>query len=331
MPRPLWSRRGRAATGHGDDHHEDRDGDEDPEEGREPVELTLGVVDEEAHGVRVGSGLHRALLGGASERTCAVKPTCGSAHATAGRGVYELPREIPCVHGVFRTFARLMMATVRFEGGSMRGLMGRVGIAVLVCMAGLSAGATTVLARSTQGTSAAGAATSYVASFPEGAGSACVGIVVQDGRFKAYVCSLDEAFNLEYARWYEGKVGSNGAIRKTSPDGVTLKATVSGDTFTGEVTNAKNVPLSFDGGSVAVGTDHIGLYRGVGKYGGKPVLVGAVIDDDGTFASTTQYVGKIRFVTPVGDTPTTLGDKHLAVFLGPDETPYLAALVTALH
>ncbi len=213
----------------------------------------------------------------------------------------------------------------------MRGLMGRVGIAVLVCIAVLSAGATTVLARSTQGASAAGAATSYVASFPEGAGSARVGIVVQDGRFKAYVCSLDEAFNLEYARWYEGKVGSNGAIRKTSPDGVTLKATVSGDTFTGEVTSAKKVPLSFDGGSVAAGTDHIGLYRGVGKYAGKPVLVGAVIDDDGTFASTTQYVGKIRFVTPVGDTPTTLGEKHLAVFLGPDETPYLAALVTALH
>ena len=109
----------------------------------------------------------------------------------------------------------------------MPGLVGRVGIAVLVCIAVLSAGATTVLARSTQG-SAAGAATSYVASFPEGAGSARVGIVVQDGRFKAYVCSLDEAFNLEYARWYEGKVGSNGAIRKTSPDGVTLKATVSG-------------------------------------------------------------------------------------------------------
>jgi hypothetical protein len=155
--------------------------------------------------------------------------------------------------------------------------------------------------------------------------------VVQDGRYKAYVCSLDEDFNLQYARWYEGKVGSDGTIRKTSPDGVTFKATVSDDTFTGEVTSAKKVALSFEGGSVPAGTNHIGLYRGVGKYSGKPVLVGAVIDDDGSFASTTQYVGKIRFVTPVGDTPTTLGDKHLAVFLGPDETPYLAALVTALH
>ena len=212
----------------------------------------------------------------------------------------------------------------------MRGLKGRIGIALLVGTVSLATGATTVLAARSQ-QAAGGAATSYVATFPDGAESSRVGIVVQDGRYKAYVCSLDEDFNLQYARWYEGKVGSDGSIRKTSPDGVTFKATVTDDTFTGEVTSAKKDSLSFDGGSVAAGTDHIGLYRGVGKYAGKPVLVGAVIDDDGTFASTTQYVGKIRFVTPVGDTPTTLGEKHLAVYLGPDETPYLAALVTALH
>jgi hypothetical protein len=203
-----------------------------------------------------------------------------------------------------------------------------VGIAVLVCSVSLVAGATAGVARTRAGSSSA---TSSIATFPDGAGSARVGIVVQDGRFKAYVCSLDEDFNLEYARWYEGKVGSGGAIRKTSPDGVTFKATVTDDAFQGEVISADKQSLSFDGGPVPAGTDHIGLYRGAGKYAGKPVLVGAVIDEDGTFASTTQFVGKIRFVTPVADQPTTLGEKHLAVYLGPDETPYLAALVTALR
>ena len=178
--------------------------------------------------------------------------------------------------------------------------------------------------------SAAGQATSYVATFSGGAGSARVGIVVQDGHYKAYVCSLDEDFNLQYARWYEGKVGAGGAIQKTSPDGVTLKATVTGDQFTGSVTDAEKAALPFSGAAVSAGTDHIGLYRGQARVSGKPVLIGAVIDQDGTFASTTQYVGKIRFVTPVKDAPTYLGDKHLAVFLGTDEVPYIAALVTKL-
>jgi hypothetical protein len=181
--------------------------------------------------------------------------------------------------------------------------------------------------------SAAGQGTSYIAAFSggAGAGSARVGIVVQDGRYKAYVCSLDENFNLQYARWYEGKVGADGAIRKTSPDGVTLKATVAGDEFTGSVTDAEKAELPFSGAAVSAGTNNVGLYRGQARVSGKPVLIGAVIDQDGTFASTTQYVGKIRFVTPVKDAPTYLGDKHLAVFLGTDEVPYIAALVTALH
>lgn len=194
----------------------------------------------------------------------------------------------------------------------------------------LAIGATTAGALTPGIAAAAGPAKSYIATFAQGAGSARVGIVVQDGRFKAYVCSLDENFNLQYARWYEGKVGADGAIRKTSPDGVTFKANVSDDEFTGQVTNAKKVALPFSGGVVAAGTNHIGLYRGETKVSGKPVLIGAVIDQDGTFASTTQYVGKIRFVTPVKSSPTYLGDKHLAVFLGTEEVPYVASLVTKL-
>jgi len=194
----------------------------------------------------------------------------------------------------------------------------------------LVVGATTAGAVTPSLASAAGPAKSYIATFSQGAGSARVGIVVQDGSFKAYVCSLDENFNLQYARWYAGKVGTDGAIRKTSPDGVTFQANVSGDEFTGQVTDAKKVALPFSGGVVAAGTDHIGLYRGESRVSGKPVLIGAVIDQDGTFASTTQYVGKIRFVTPVKSTPTYLGDKHLAVFLGTEEVPYVASLVTTL-
>ena len=76
----------------------------------------------------------------------------------------------------------------------------------------------------------------------------------------------------------------------------------------------------------------MGLYRGVGKYTGKPVLVGAVIDDDGTLASTTQYVGKIRFVTPIGETHR----RHSVTSISPSSSVptrprTLAALVTALH
>ena len=205
----------------------------------------------------------------------------------------------------------------------------RARVAVVAACVLVSAGTATALVAPGLA-SAAGSATSYVARFPQGAASARVGIVVQDGHYKAYVCSLDDDFNLQYARWYQGKIGSDGTIDKTSPDGVTLNATVSGDSFTGQVVNAKKQPLDFSGGAVTAGTDHIGLYRGNGRVSGKPVLVGAVIDQDGSFASTTQYVGKIRFVTPVQDAPTYLGEKYLAVYLGTDEVPYVAALVTKL-
>ena len=178
------------------------------------------------------------------------------------------------------------------------------------------------------GQPSAGAA-SYIATLDGAPASARVGIVVEDGKFKIYVCSLDDAFNLTSARWYEGELDANGSFDLTSSDGVVLKGTIQGDQFTGTLINIQAVSMAFNGTAVTSGAP-AGLYRGTGQIDGQNVIVGAVISDDGSFASTTQYEGQIKFVTPVGPEPVQLSDNTLGITLGASGEQFTATLVTTL-
>ena len=87
--------------------------------------------------------------------------------------------------------------------------------------------------------------------------------------------------------------------------------------------------MAFDGTAVTSGAP-AGLYRGNGQVDGQNVIVGAVISDDGSFASTTQYEGQIKFVTPVGPEPVQLSDNTLGITLGANGEQFQATLVTTL-
>jgi len=172
-------------------------------------------------------------------------------------------------------------------------------------------------------------AISYIARLDNAPDSARIGIVVEDGKFAVYICSLDDAFNLVGARWYSGEVGANGAVSGVSPDGVTFEGTVSGNQFTGVVTGAKGKLWKFSGSSIPAGGP-AGLYRGIGTYGGQEVVVGAVVDPDGTFASTVQVRGKIEFVTPVAGAPLRVDNTNIKVTIGSPSQQIPVLLVTTL-
>jgi hypothetical protein len=173
-------------------------------------------------------------------------------------------------------------------------------------------------------------ATSYIARIEGAPESARIGIVVENGKFAVYVCSLDDAFNLTSARWYSGDVGADGSVQGVSPDGVQFQGKVSGDTFSGTLINTAQQTLTFSGTAIPAGGP-AGLYRGLGNYGGQEVVVGSVIDTDGSFASTVQYKGKIEFVTPVASEPQPLDNTSLNVAIGNPSQQMQVLLVTTLE
>ncbi len=173
-------------------------------------------------------------------------------------------------------------------------------------------------------------ATSYIASIDGAPASARVGIVVEDGIFKAYICSLDDAFNLTSARWYEGVVDADGNIAGVSADGVALQGSVRDGQFSGTIVNIDNVTMTFSGAEVAE-LDPAGLYRGTGEYNGQAVIVGATIAPDGTFAATAQYQDRFEFIAPIGAEPVFLSDGTLGILLGPDGAQIEVTLVTTLQ
>jgi hypothetical protein len=172
-------------------------------------------------------------------------------------------------------------------------------------------------------------AISYIAKIDDAPASARVGIVVEDGKFAVYVCSLDDAFNLKAARWYSGDIAADGSVSGVSPDGVQFEGVVSGDTFSGTIINTEGRTWTFSGSAVPAGGP-AGLYRGIADYNGQQVVVGAVVDPDGSFASTVQVRGEIAFVTPVGGSPLRVDTTNIKVTIGDPSQQVAASLVTTL-
>jgi hypothetical protein len=172
----------------------------------------------------------------------------------------------------------------------------------------------------------AGAQT-FIARLSGAPDSARVVVVVENGKFDAYICSLDDPFNLTTARWYKGDIGANGSFQGNSTDGVALAGSIAGNSFSGIVTNIEGQTFNFDGAAVAA-SGQAGLYRGVGTYNGEEVIVGSVVAEDGTFAATAQFRDKLEFVSPVASQPNRLSDTALAVKIGPDGQEIQVDLVT---
>jgi hypothetical protein len=61
------------------------------------------------------------------------------------------------------------------------------------------------------------------------------------------------------------------------------------------------------------------------------VVTGAVIDTDGSFASTVQYKGKLEFVTPIANAPQPLDNTSLNVTIGTPGQQIQVLLVTTLE
>lgn len=173
------------------------------------------------------------------------------------------------------------------------------------------------------------AAISYIAKIDDAPASARIGIVVEDGKFAVYVCSLDDEFNLKAARWYSGDMAADGSVSGVSPDGVKFEGKVSGDSFSGSITNVEGRVWTFNGSSIAAGGP-AGLYRGIATYDGQEIVVGSVVDPDGSFASTVQYRGQIAFVTPVNSSPLRVDNDTIKVTLGEPGQQVEVTLVTTL-
>jgi hypothetical protein len=173
-------------------------------------------------------------------------------------------------------------------------------------------------------------AQTFIARLSGAPDSARVVVVLENGKFDAYICSLDDPFNLTTARWYKGEIDANSGFQATSTDGVTLSGSIDGHHFSGTVTNIDGQIFNFDGEAVEAGGP-AGLYRGVGTYNGQEVIVGSVVTEDGTFAATAQFKGKFEFVSPVASEPTRLSDTSLAVLIGPEGQETKVNLVTTLE
>jgi len=197
---------------------------------------------------------------------------------------------------------------------------------VLICVLALSMLLTACGGGAAESTAVA---TSYIAKIADAPASARIGIVVEDGKFAVYVCSLDDAFNLKAARWYSGDIASDGSVSGVSPDGVQFQGVVSGDTFSGTITNTEGRVWDFSGSSIPAGGP-AGLYRGIAQYGGQEIVVGSVVDPDGSFASTVQYRGQIAFVTPVDGAPLRVDNDTIKVTLGDPSQQVEVTLVTTL-
>jgi hypothetical protein len=177
---------------------------------------------------------------------------------------------------------------------------------------------------------AAPSAKSYIAKVDGAPASARVGIVVEGSKFAVYVCSLDDTFNQTSARWYTGELDANGSLKGVSSDGVELGGTIKGDQFSGTLINTAKKSMAFNGTLVPSG-DKAGLYRGLGKYGGEDIIVGAVVSPDGAFASTVQVKGAIKFISPIAKEPVFLPYSTLGVKIGRDAQQVETKLVTTLQ
>jgi hypothetical protein len=173
-------------------------------------------------------------------------------------------------------------------------------------------------------------ADTFIAHLSGAPDSARVVVVVEGGKFDAYICSLDDPFNLTTARWYKGEIDSSGGFQAASTDGVTLSGSIDEHHFSGTVTNIEGQNFTFEGEAVPAGGP-AGLYRGVGTYNGEEVIVGSVIAEDGTFAATAQFKDRFEFVSPVASEPNRLSDTSLAVKIGPEGQEITVNLVTTLQ
>ena len=172
-------------------------------------------------------------------------------------------------------------------------------------------------------------AQTFIARLSGAPDSARVVVVVEEGKFDAYICSLDDPFNLTTARWYKGEIDANSGFQGVSTDGVTLAGSIDGHHFSGTVTNIEGQTFTFEGEAVEAGGP-AGLYRGLGTYNGEEVIVGSVVAEDGSFAATAQFKDRFEFVSPVASEPNRLSDTSLAVKIGPDGQEVTVDLVTTL-
>lgn len=173
-------------------------------------------------------------------------------------------------------------------------------------------------------------ADTFIARLSGAPDSARVVVVVEEGKFDAYICSLDDPFNLTTARWYKGDIDANSGFNAVSTDGVTLSGSIEGHHFSGTVTNTEGQTFTFEGEAVPAGGP-AGLYRGVGMYNGEEVIVGSVVAEDGSFAATAQFRDRFEFVSPVAGEPNRLSPTSLAVKIGPEGLEVTVDLVTTLH
>jgi hypothetical protein len=176
-------------------------------------------------------------------------------------------------------------------------------------------GAIAILLSACSGAPTEGTA-SYIGTISDAPESARVGIVVENGKFILYICSLDDAFNASLSRWFTGDLDGDGTFAGTSADGVMVNGTVNGNLFTGFITTPQGNRLNMRGSLIPAGGP-AGLFRGTGEYEGKPVVIGVVIDEGDKFASATVQVrDSVEFITPIVTPAFRVDNTHLILTVG---------------
>jgi hypothetical protein len=136
---------------------------------------------------------------------------------------------------------------------------------------------------------AAPTAATYVATLDGAPDSARLGLVCDGKSFLAYVCSGDEQFTADAARWFRGECDGK-SIKASSPDGRTLTATLTAAGMTGTLTAAGK---TYKFTAEAAAADSLAaVYRAEDDGDDGAVVFGWVVDADGFVAGARQQKDK---------------------------------------
>src|SRR5262245_47631312 len=131
--------------------------------------------------------------------------------------------------------------------------------------------------------------TTYIGELKDAPESARVALVVEGSKFVAYVCSADHPFNTTFSRWLRGDVKA-GQLTATK-DGITLTATLKGDTVTGSITKGKTHEFS----AKAIAPDaNAGLFRASETFNEDDYIVGWIVDEKGEIVGTGGKAGDVQ-------------------------------------
>ena len=152
----------------------------------------------------------------------------------------------------------------------------------------LAAGAAGVVAPSLFGAdekveAPAAVAATYIGELKGAPESARIAVVVEGGKFVAYVCSNDQPFNDAFSRWFRGDTKA-GKMSVKADNGATVTASATDDAITGTLTkDGKSHEFT---AKRITGDANAGLFRAAESVGDDAYVIGWIADETGAVVGT---------------------------------------------